>query len=170
MRSLAEAKAFANTFEIFEMPSLRIIGLEARCGGELGNTAPALWGNVFQSSAEDTFLALPRWKSDCLFGWHCDYDAETDTFVYMVCVLSPAGAEVPPGFSFRDIPATPVALGLYGEDSDKTIARARALGFEPNGAPYGWNAELYFRKEEAHPPKSVKTPWRWLVPVKPMNA
>lgn len=167
MNNLSEAKAFAPNFELFEMPSLRIIGLEARWGGELGNTAPALWDNVLQSSAGDTLMALPNWKPDCLLGWLGEWDEETDTFVYMACVLCPPDAPVPDGFSHRDLPAVTVALGRYGEDAEKTLTRAHALGFE--AAPCSWRAELYFRKEQANPPKSVKSPGHWLIPVKPMD-
>jgi len=42
MRSLSEIRAFDETFEIFTMPAMRIIGCETRSGGNLGNLAPAL--------------------------------------------------------------------------------------------------------------------------------
>lgn len=100
------------------------------------------------------------------YGWTCDYDAETDTFIYIVCVLTPADTPVPDRFIYRDIPETLCAKGIYGESMSETLDRINANGYTTNWEPYGWNAELYIQAEEENPPKQVDTPWHWIVPVK----
>ena len=100
-------------------------------------------------------------------GWTCEYDPATDTFVYMVCAITPAGTEVPEGFTFRDWPETLCAKGLFGEDVGQTYERIKPLGYEANWESCPWNAELYLNAEMENPPKQCETPWHWLVPVKP---
>lgn len=166
MRNFPEIKAFEDEFEVFELPASRLIGLEARNGGALGNTAPALWGQAFESGAMDALKALPQVLEGGTYGWTCEYDPSTDTFVYIVCVLTPAGTPVPEGFIYRDVSATLVAKGLYGESVAQTVERANVLGYGTNWEACGWNAELYLQAEEDAPPKQVDTPWHWLVPVR----
>ena len=115
MRNISEIKAFEDEFELFELLVVRIIGKEVRSGGSLGNTAPALWGEVFSSGACNILFGLPHVVNG-LYGWTCEYEAATDTFIYIVCAMTPAGTPVPDGFVYRDIPTTVVAKGLFGED------------------------------------------------------
>ncbi len=166
MRNFPEIKAFEDEFEVFELPASRLIGLEVRNGGALGNTAPALWGQAFESGAMDALNALPQVLEGSTYGWTCEYDPSTDTFVYIVCVLTPADTPVPDGFTHRDVSATLVAKGLYGESVAQTVERANALGYGTNWEECGWNAELYLQAEEDAPPKQADTPWHWLVPVR----
>jgi hypothetical protein len=60
MRNISEIKAYEDEFELFELPAVRVIGKEARSGGALGNTAPALWGEVFGSNNSTIILGLPH--------------------------------------------------------------------------------------------------------------
>lgn len=166
MREFAEVKAFDDTFQIYHLPKARVIGKEVRNGGTIGNTAPALWDEVFSSGTADILRTLPHILKDSLYGWTCDYDPQTDTFIYMVCALTPADTPVPDGFTYRDIPETLCAKGLYGEDMGKTLERINDSGCEPNWEPYGWNAELYLDAEEERPPMQVDTPWHWVIPVR----
>lgn len=167
MRSVSEIRPFEEILEIYHLPAFRIIGVEARSGGKLGNTAPALWDSVFKSGKDQTLRSLPSLIPESLMGWTCEHDPETDTFVYMVCTITPAGTEVPEGFTFRDWPETLCAKGLFGEDVGQTCERIRPLGYTINWDICPWNAELYMDEEEANPPKQSETPWHWLVPVKP---
>lgn len=166
MRCISEIRPFEDQFEVFHLPACRIIGLLARSGGKLGNTAPALWGEAYSSGRMDTLKALPSVIPQSTFGWTCEYDPETDTFAYIVCVLTSKDTPVPDGFIFRDLPETCCAKGLYGEDVMKTVERANAAGYGVNWEACGWNAELYLADEENQPPKADCTPWEWLVPVK----
>ena len=43
MRCVSEIRPFEEILEIYRLPAFRIIGVEARSGGTLGNNAPALW-------------------------------------------------------------------------------------------------------------------------------
>lgn len=166
MRNVSEICAFEDDFELFHLPAVRIIGKEVRNGGELGNTAPTLWDEMYSSGNCDTLMELPQMVDNSLFGWTCEYDPKTNTFIYIVCAMTPAGTPVPDGFVYRDIPETVCAKGLFGEDVPQTIERAAKLGYVSNWEPYGWNAELYIREEEENPPKDGCMPWHWLVPVK----
>ena len=170
MREFSEIKAFDDTLGIYHLPKVRVIGKEVRNGGTIGNTAPALWGEVFSSGAADILRALPQILDGSMYGWTCDYDPQTDTFIYMVCTLTPADTPVPDGFTYRDIPETLCAKGLYGEDMGKTLERIGDMGYETNWEPYGWNAELYLDAEEEHPPKQADTPWHWMVPIRVKKA
>lgn len=109
---------------------------------------------------------LPHILNDSLYGWLCEYDAESNTFVYIVCAMTPANTPVPEGFIYRDIPETDCAKGLYGENVSQTMKRAQEIGYTMNLDPYVWNAELYVQEEEDNPPKQADTPWHWIVPVK----
>ena len=166
MKTVSELRPFGTRLEVVHLPAARIIGLEARSGGALGNTAPALWNQVLSTGVADALRRLPLLVPGSLFGWTCEYDAPTDTFIYLVCALTPANAPVPEGFSHRDIPETDCVLGLFGEDIPQTLERAKQHGRVPNWEPWGWNAELYFDREMERPPEGIETPWHWLVPVK----
>lgn len=168
MLSVSKIRPFDDHLEIYHLPASRIIGVETRLGGKLGNTAPALWDRVFSCGADKVLSSLPVLIPDSLMGWTCEYDPATDTFVYMVCAITPAGTEVPEGFTFRDWPETLCAKGLYGEDVGQTCERLKLLGYATNWEPSPWNAELYLSAEEAKPPKQCDTLWHWLVPVKPI--
>ena len=166
MKEFFEIKAFEDKFEVYHLPKSRVIGKEVRNGGSIGNTAPDLWNDVFSSGSIDVLMTLPHILNHSTYGWTCDYDAETDTFIYIVCVLTPADTPVPDGFVYRDIPETLCAKGIYGESMSETLDRINANGYTTNWEPYGWNAELYIQAEEENPPKQVDTPWHWIVPVK----
>ena len=167
MQSISAIRPFDDHLEIYHLPASRIIGVEARSGGKLGNTAPALWDSVFKGGKDIIMRSLPALIPESLLGWTCEYDPETDTFVYMVCGITPAGTEVPEGFTFRDWPETRCAKGLFGEDVGQTYERIKPLGYEANWESCPWNAELYLNAEMENPPKQCETPWHWLVPVKP---
>lgn len=166
MLSVSQIRPFEDHVEVYHLPASRIIGVEARSGGRLGNTAPALWDSVFSSGADKVLASLPALIPESLLGWTCEYDPATDTFVYMVCAMTPADTTVPEGFTFRDWPETLCAKGLFGEDVGQTCAHVKSLGYTVNWDACPWNAELYLNAEEANPPKQCETPWHWLVPVK----
>src|SRR5690554_2665002 len=165
MRRISEIKPFEEEFESLVMPQSRIIGKEARCGGELGNTAPALAEKTINSPDWITLKNLPHvMEYSC--GWTGDYDAKTDTFSYIVGFITPADTPVPDGFVYRDIAETLCAKGLFGENIDKTVERAKDAGFVTNWESCPWNAEFYIEEEEKNPPKKNCESYHWLVPVK----
>ena len=166
MKTVSQIRPFEERIEIYHLPASRIIGVETRSGGKLGNTAPALWDSVFKSGADKTLRSLPSLIPESLLGWTCEYDAKTDTFVYIVCALTPASTPVPEGFTYRDWPETLCAKGQFGEDVGQTLERMKALGYAANWEVCPWNAELYLDAEMENPPRQCETPWRWLVPAK----
>lgn len=168
MKEIREMKAFMKEIEVVHLPASRIIGKEVRNGGSLGNTAPALWDAIYASQDHVILEKLPHVVSQDLFGWTLEYDPESKTFAYIVCALTPAGTPVPNGFTYRDIPETLCAVGLYGESVNQTLKKIALQGFEANWSAVGcgWNAELYFHEEEQKPPKKSKSPWHWLVPIR----
>ena len=166
MKPVSEILPLEEQVEIYRLPASRIIGVEARSGGKLGNTAPTLWDSVFKSGADQTLRSLPSLIPESFLGWTCEYDAKTDTFVYIVCALTPASTPVPEGFTYRDWPETLCAKGQFGEDVGQTLERMKALGYAANWEVCPWNAELYLDTEMENPPRQCETPWRWLVPAK----
>lgn len=170
MRSFSEIKAFEDELEFFFLPKVRIIGKGVRNGGALGNTAPELWAETFRCGDGDRLISLPQVLKDSLYGWTCEYEEESDTFVYIVCAVTAADTPIPKGFIYRDIPETVCVKGLYGEGIPETIERIKAQGYETNWEPYGWKAELYLLAEEDNPPKQVDTPWHWIIPVRKAKA
>ncbi|WP_167957072.1 effector binding domain-containing protein [Anaerosporobacter faecicola] len=167
MKEIVEIKPFTTEFELVHLPACRIIGKEIRNGGKLGNTAPKLWDEVYSTNVHSVLEKLPHLISKDLFGWTCEYDSETDTFIYIVCALTPMDTKVPDGFTYRDIPETICAKGLYGEDVGQTLQRAEKVGYQANWEKpgCGWNAEMYFHEEEENPPMESATQWHWLIPV-----
>jgi len=165
MRTVLDIEPFENEFEIVTMPKVRVIGKEARCGGALGNTAPELAEETMFSSTYKVLENLPRALNyGC--GWTCDYDAETDTFSYIVGFITPADTPVPEGFIYRDSPATLCARGLIGEDAGQTVKRAKELGYVTNWEECPWNAEFYIQEEEEAWTQPNLEPCHWLVPIK----
>ena len=165
---------FSKRFSIFLLPTSRAIGMEERHklhGGPELVAAPQ-WVSAFGSELWKTVQALPQLIPGSAFGWTCDYDAESDTFSYLVSVLCPAGTPVPEGCQFRDVPPTHAAVGLWGDDLHKVIKRVKRRGYVTHYKDEGceWNAELYFGEEKANPPRRPKANeagCRWMVPCKP---
>lgn len=165
MRDISEIRPFEDEIEVFKLPAVRIIGKEARCGGALGNTAPALVQETMQPDTWDVLLQLPLVLQEGI-GWTCEYDKATDTFVYIACVMTPAGTPTPEGFSYRDIDEALCVKGLFGENVLQTVERAKAMGYVTDWEVHGWNAQIYIKEEEEKPLKAVADPCHWLVPVR----
>ncbi len=84
----------------------------------------------------------------------------------MPAVISPADTPVPEGWDYRDLPASYVAKGAYGDEVGDVVAKLKVHGYHTCYTDLGWNAELYFYEEEANPPKQDCSPFRWLVPCR----
>lgn len=166
IRDISKSKPFDDNFELMSLPAVRIIGKEARNGGIYGDTGPALWKEVFSSGDSNILFSLPNAANNGLCGWICDFEPETDSFIYLVCAITPAGTDVPEGFVYRDIPETICTKGVRGEDIPQTIKRAEELGYITNWEPYEWNAEFYFEEEQDDPPGKTSDTWHWMIPVK----
>ena len=164
MKNINVIKPFVDEQEIFIMPEIRIIGLEGRCKLNCGNDdVMALW-----EKADDEFFAklesLPRAIPDAVLGWTGNCPEGSDTYSYIISVACPAGTTVPNGCAYRDLPASYVAKGEYGDDIGGVISKFTPYGFTTCYTDLGWNAELYLSDEEDNPPKQNCSPFRWLVP------
>ena len=70
MQSISAIRPFDDHLEIYHLPASRIIGVEARSGGKLGNTAPALWDSVFKGGKDSPCLSLELLSAIVtLFSW-----------------------------------------------------------------------------------------------------
>jgi len=167
MRNIDEIKSFVEEQEIFIMPEVRLIGVEGRCKLNAGNEdVIAVWRKF--GEIHDKFPtvldSLPRAIPNALLGWTGDCPEGSDTYSYFISVACPAGTTVPDGYSYRDIPASYVAKGEYGDDIGGVISKFNPKGFITCYSDLGWNAELYLDDEEKNPPKTDCSPFRWLVP------
>lgn len=165
VKNISEIKSFVDEQEIFIMPETRIIGIEARCKLHAGNDdVMALW-NSFGDAEAATLKSLPKVIPNALLAWTGSCPEGSDTYSYIISAACPAGTAVPDGFSYRDIPASYVAKGEYGDSINDVIKKFTPNGFMTYYTDLGWNAELYLDDEEENPPKKdCPQPFRWLVP------
>ncbi|MEN6313861.1 MAG: hypothetical protein ABFD25_06400 [Clostridiaceae bacterium] len=163
-RSITEVKAFSKQFEIYKMPASRVIG-KAFIHHPGQNAVPFVEESL-ASSEWPIILNLPRVISDADCGWTCEYLPETDSFTYIVSVLTPAQTPVPDGCQYRDVPETLVAFGLRGENMDLVRAKMEDWGYTTNHESPGccWNAEFYFEEEcKMYPGENNE---HWIMPCK----
>ena len=171
MKNISEIKPFVEEQEIFIMPEIRIVGIEVRFkyrGEPEGeNTIPTLWEKFFVEGFAAGLDKLPKIIPNAWLGWMGDCpDGESDWCSYIVSGAYPSGTPVPDGYVYRDLYASCVAKGKYGDDLHEVVSKFKPKGFITNYHPIsGWNAELYFDAEKENPPKKDCFPfWRWLVP------
>jgi hypothetical protein len=168
LRHIGEIRPFRSELEILRVPASRVIGIEQSYRLHGGDRAAApQWARVLASEEWRAIAALPRVVSDSCFGGTCGYTPETESFGYLVAVLTPASTPVPEGCQFRDAPPTLAAAGPWGEPMDQVAGKMRQLGYVPRYGDKGceWNAELYLDEEE-HLPASNGQEWRWLLPCR----
>ena len=166
VKNISEIKPFVEEQEIFIMPEVRIIGKAYRCNfqweeGEVG----AIWDSF--GEAEESLNALPRVVSNAYLAWTGESPGMDDNkdYTYMPAIICPAGTPVPEGLDYRDLPASYVAKGEYGNSMNAVIDKFASNGFVTCYTDLGWNAEFYFNDEDESPPvKNCQQPFRWLVP------
>jgi len=165
VKNISEIKPFVEEQEIFIMSDVRIIGIEARCKLHAGNDdVMALW-KKFGDTQAAALQNLPKAIPHALLAWTGSCPEGSDTYSYIISVACPAGTVVPGGYSYRDIPASYVAKGEYGDSIGDVIKKFTPSGFITCYTDLGWNAELYLDDEEKNPPKQdCQQPFRWLVP------
>lgn len=161
MKKINELKANVNEVEICEMPEVKIIGKEIRCGGVLGNRAPELWNMCIKDGSLDAIKNLPSIITDVLLGWSGNYTDEDKSFSYIVGVLTSTDTPVPEGFAWRILPATSVAKGIY-DTGYAMEAVYKEMGYTQNYELRGWNSEIYFYKDDPEPFQK----WTQLTPVR----
>lgn len=168
MRTISQIRAFEDDGEVFEMPAVRIIGVERRSGGKLGNQAHLLWNDVLEGDVHAALLALPTVVPDALFGWMCDPDPSDGSYRYILGAMTPAGTPVPPGTGFvaLDVPAGLCFKGQYSDELTDTVAQAGEMGYDADWTPFTWNAELFIGAEDEQADDSNLMPRHWIIPVR----
>lgn len=164
MKNISEIKPFVEEQEIFIMPEIRLIGVEGRCNLN-GDDEPTIHSEARKKGFPNVLKDLPRVIPDAVLGWTGECPEGSDTYTHLFSIACPAGTSVPKGFTYRDIPASYVAKGEYGDNIGDVIQKFTPKGFMTCYSDLGWNAELFFDAEQENPPKKDCFPfWRWLVP------
>ena len=165
VKNINEIKPFVEEQEVFVMPEVRIIGITGRCKLHTGSNDDVM--EVWQRLDDAVWAKmenLPRVMPNTVLGWTGDCPEGSDTYSYIISVVCPAGTPVPEGLDYRDLPASYVAKGEYGDDIGGVVNKFTPKGFVTCYTDLGWNAELYLDEEEKNPPKENCSPFRWLVP------
>ena len=166
MKNIHEIKPFVEEQEFFLMPEVRIIGIEGRCKLHTGSNADVMevWQR-FDETVTAKLDILPRAMPNALLGWTGDCPEGSDTYSYIISAICPADTPVPEGLVYRDLPASYVAKGRYGDGLNDVVNTFTSKGFLTCYIDLPWNAELYLDDEENNPPiKDCHQPFRWLVP------
>lgn len=149
MKKISELVANVNDVEICEMPDVKLIGREMRGGGVLGNTAPELWTLCFEDGSIEIIRKLPSIIPKSILIWTGNYTEEDESFSNIVGVFTRLDTPLPKGFTFRILPATLVAKGIYGQGYSM-IEVYKKMGYTQNYELRGWNAEIYFDDDPDH--------------------
>ena len=165
MRSINELTlTLPEEHEIFIMPDVRIIGIARKClfeNDSLGTTPHDDYWNEF--IAYDSVISdLPPIIKDSYVCWTGDSPEGGNYYTYMPGVICPANTPVPSGLDYRDIPASYVAKGVYGDEVADVHNYFRKLGFTTCYTDLGWNAKLFLSDTEKN--NHFNSPCRWLVP------
>lgn len=165
IKPIGELVSGVDEIELFDMPELMLIGKEIRGGGVLGDHTPVdLWERCIADGTLDVLKNLPRVVSRALMGWSGNYTPEDKTYSYIVGVLAPLGTPVPEGMTFRVLPATLAAKGVYGKGYHM-LEQVKKMGYDNNYGLCGWNIELNFEDDPDPLPKPIDQ-WSVLSPVK----
>ena len=155
IKDISELKYDENAtdrLEYFNLPDARVIGRSFRCLLDMSaeNPIPAFWGKCIENGSLDNIKAMPK-LFPAVVGFTDDYDAKTNTFLYIVGVICPIDTPIPDGYTHRDIPATVVSKGKYGDWLDECKPVWAADGYEWSGSEgQFWNAELYLDGEDVN--------------------
>lgn len=152
--------------EIFIMPDVRIIGIARKCTFESDGQGITphedYWNEFF--SYNSVISGLPQVIKDSMVCWTGDSPKGSNYYTYMPGVICPAGTPVPNGLDYRDLPASYVAKGVYGDESNMAdvFNFFKPLGFTTYYTDLGWNAKLFLGDNEKK--NHYNSPCRWLVP------
>ena len=164
VKDIYELAADMNEQELFMMPDVRIIGKAYRCTFEadMAGQSPhqKYWGEFLAfRSVIDTLPCIIKGSMVC---WTGDCPKGSNYYTYMPGVICPAGTPVPEGLDYRDLPASVVAKGAYGNEVDDVISKFRPLGYSTCYTDLGWDAKLFLDEDEIS--QHLNSPCRWLVP------
>ena len=169
LKDISELTLGVEAQEIFMMPDVRMIGKAHICifenDAEGKSPHDSYWSDFL--ALEPVFERLPRVIKNAVVCWTGDSPLGSNLYTYMPGVICPAGTAVPAGFDFRDLPASYVAKGIYGDEVIDVIHKFLPLGFTTCYTDLGWNAKLFLNEDEIR--RHLNTPCRWLVPCVKIN-
>jgi predicted transcriptional regulator YdeE len=138
-------------FDVRTLPALTVVGraVRVRMADEMDDPVTDLWQRCHGDGTLDELAALDVFDT-AEVGWMGDFDAKTNSFVYLCGMLLPSGADVPEGFDVRSIPACQAAVGWVQGEPDELVPVAQELteqamveaGVAPDESA-GWALELY---------------------------
>ena len=145
----ANKMAVLGKMEFFNLPPVRMIGIEVTHGYDCGNPVPELWENCFKQSTLKILETLSP-ELNYYIGWMGDYDNKTKRFSYIAGYFMPVNTPVPEGFQYRDLSACRVGMGyingsfddVFPRLHDLTVGGIQANGYEPDYTQ-NWSAEVY---------------------------
>ncbi|MHB0859086.1 MAG: GyrI-like domain-containing protein [Anaerolineae bacterium] len=164
MKDIGELTGAPREQEILSMPDVRVIGKAYTCtfaSDQAGTSPHDDYWNAFFALAPLTDR-LPRIVLNAIVCWTGDSPMGSDHYTYMPGILCPAGTPVPDGLDHRDLPASLVAVGVYGDEVDDVIGKFVPLGYATCYTDLGWNAKLFLTDDEIR--RHENAPCRWLVP------
>lgn len=138
-------------FDVQNLPALTVAGraVRVRMSDEMDDPVHELWARCHGDGTFDELAGLGTFDPSHV-GWMGDFDARTNSFVYLCGMLLPAGLEVPEGFDVRPIGPCPVAVGWVQGEPDELVPLAQDLTeqamVEADLVPdedAGWALELY---------------------------
>jgi len=139
------------SFEVQNFKAVRFIGKEVIVGRK--NPVPDLWERMLTDGTNDFLQNLPQRVSPLgdTIGWMGDYNPQTKEFVYIAGIFAEPNANVPDGFSYRDIPDCLMGIGwiegntpeLHKGAHVKTEKIMRANGYVPDYSIVGISMEYY---------------------------
>ena len=140
-------------FDVRQLPGLTVAGraVRVRMADEMDDPVSELWSRCHGDGTIDELDALDRFD-DAHVGWMGDFDAKTQSFVYLAGVLLAHGASVPDGFDVRTIDPCRAAVGWVQGWPDELVPNAQELtetamaetGLQTDDDA-GWAMELYSR-------------------------
>lgn len=170
MKHIREMAANIDQVVIFEMPEMKLIGRETRCGGPdfLSGKAEELWEIILEDGSFETIRHLPSIIPGAMMAWTGNYTEEDRTYSYIIGKFVPSDTPVPKGFTGRVLPETLVAKGIYGQEYSM-ISIYKSWGYTQNYELFGWNAEVVFDSDpDPHDWKHFcrKKQWTNISPVR----
>jgi predicted transcriptional regulator YdeE len=164
-------------FEVKDFPAVKLIGKELRYSmaihmqGE--NRIPAFWEQCF---SDGTFTQLEAQRDqmldDSAVGVMLDWDKGDGEFSYICGILMKAGAIVPDGYIFRDLPASKVAVAwVKGKDTMDVASSAHVMTEQKlkekgyTNDRMSWSMELYNCPRFTNPDENGKIVLDYYIPV-----
>ena len=145
-----------------DFAATRVIGksIVVQMGAE--NPVPAYWETCMNEGIFQVLEALGP-SNSAYVGWMGEWNAETETYTYMVGMLFPAWTVVPKGYDYRDLAPCVMGIGYIQGVEPDIYTNAHGLTeealAESDYAPdysYGYSMEVYAEERFVQPMQEGK--------------